>query len=209
MTQQVIPVATRAPHLADRGPKGVRTREQLFVAALAEFRRVGVEAAGIGEIARRAGTSRASFYFHYPCKEAVLLDLQWRVENEMVERVREQRTLRAALAALIDALIAMQATLAPGELLRDMLSVYIRRPAGLDLAEQPFPLMMEVGRRFAAAKGRELRRGVDPAVGTQLFLTSLFGMVASSPAPLADRRDELEQLAALFLESPRRAPRRA
>ena len=142
MTHQVIPAAGRAPHLADRGPKGVRTREQLFAAALAEFRRVGVEAAGIGEIARRAGTSRASFYFHYPCKEAVLLDLQWRMENEMVERVRERRTLRAALAALIDALIAAQASLAPGDLMRDMLSVYIRRPAGLDLADQPFPLMM-------------------------------------------------------------------
>jgi TetR/AcrR family transcriptional regulator, repressor for uid operon len=209
MTQPVIPGATRAPHLADRGPKGVRTREQLFVAALAEFRRVGVEAAGIGDIARRAGTSRASFYFHYPCKEAVLLDLQWRVENEMVERVRAQPTLRAALAALIDALIATQATLATGDLFRDMLSVYIRRPAGLDLAEQPFPLMMEVGRRFAVAAQNELRRGLDPALATNVFLSSLFGLVVSSPGPLADRREELEQLAALFLETPRRATRHA
>lgn len=197
----------RAPHLADRGPKGARTREQLFTAALDEFRRVGVEAASIGEIARRAGTSRASFYFHYPCKEAVLLDLQWRVEHEIVERVRAQRTLRGALAAVIEALIDAQARLASGDLLRAMLSVYIRRPPGLDLAEQPFPLMMQIGRCFAAATGGELRRGVDPAVGTQLFLTSLFGLVASSPAPLAERRDDLRQLAALFLESPQRARR--
>lgn len=200
---------TRAPHLADRGPKGVRTRELLFAAALAEFRRVGVEAAGIGEIARRAGTSRASFYFHYPCKEAVLLDLQWRMEHEIVERVRDEHTLRGALAAIIDGLIEAQATLASGDLLRAMVSVYIRRPPGLDLAEQAFPLMMQVGRRFAAAKGGELRHGVDPAVGTQLFLASLFGLVASSPQPLAERRDDLQQLAELFLESPRRAPRRA
>lgn len=200
---------TRAPHLADRGPKGARTREQLFAAALAEFRRVGVEAAGIGDIARRAGTSRASFYFHYPCKEAVLLDLQWRMEHQIVERVREQRTLREALAAIIDGLIEAQATLASDDLLRAMVSVYIRRPPGLDLAEQAFPLMMQVGRRFAAAKDGELRRGVDPVVGTQLFLASLFGLVASSPQPLAERRDDLRQLADLFLESPRRAPRRA
>ncbi|HSP98642.1 MAG TPA: TetR/AcrR family transcriptional regulator [Candidatus Dormibacteraeota bacterium] len=200
----------RAPHLADRGPKGVRTREQLFAAALAEFRRVGVEAAAIGDIARRAGTSRASFYFHYPCKEAVLLDLQWRVEHRIVERVRERRSLREALAAVIDGLIEAQATLlASGDLLRAMLSVYIRRPPGLDLAEQSFPLMMQIGRCFAAAKGKELRRGVDPALATQLFLTSLFGLVASSPQPLAERRDELRHLAALFLESPRRPRRRA
>jgi AcrR family transcriptional regulator len=207
MTQQVIHVRARAPHLPDRGPKGVRTREQLFIAALAEFRRVGVEAAGIGEIARAAGTSRASFYFHYPCKEAVLLDLQWRLENELVERLREQPTLRAALAALIEALIDVQATLAPGDLLRDMLSVYIRRPAGLDLAQQPFPLMMEVGRRFAAAAGGELRRGLDPALATTVFLSSLFGLIVSSAGALADARDALEQLAALFVESPRRPGR--
>ena len=199
----------RAPHLADRGPKGARTREQLFTAALAEFRRVGVEAAGIGEIARRAGTSRASFYFHYPCKEAVLLDLQWRVEHEIVERVRERRTLREALSAIIDGLIDAQATLAPGELMRDMLSVYIRPPAGLDLTEQSFPLMMQIGRCFAAAKGKELRRGVDPVLATHVFLTSLFGLMASSPEPLAERRAELQQLAALFLESPRHPRRRA
>lgn len=206
MTTQIT---ARAPHLADRGPKGVRTREQLFTAALAEFRRVGVEAANIGDVARRAGTSRASFYFHYPCKEAVLLDLQWRAEHEIVERVREQRTLRDALTAIIDGLIEVQATLAPGDLVRDMLSVYIRPPASLDLMEQPFPLMREIGRRFAAAKGGELRRGVDPAQGTQLFLTSLFGLVASSREPLSERRDELRQLAALFLESPRRVARRS
>ena len=205
MTQQVMPPAARAPHLADRGPKGARTREHLFLAALAEFRRIGVEAASIGEIARLAGTSRASFYFHYPCKDAVLLDLQWRLENTIVEHVREQRTLRAALAALIDSLIAVQATLAPGDLMRDMLSVYIRRPAGVDLAEQAFPLMMHIGRRFAEAKGKELRRGIDPVVGTQLFLSSLFGLVASSAQPLTERRDDLRQLATLFLESPRRA----
>ena len=93
--------------------------------------------------------------------------------------------------------------------MRDMLSVYIRPPASLDLMEQPFPLMREIGRRFAAAKGGELRRGVDPEQGTQLFLTSLFGLVASSREPLSERRDELRQLAALFLESPRRVARRS
>jgi AcrR family transcriptional regulator len=197
--------SSRAPHLADRSPKGVRTREQLFEAALAEFRRVGVEGASIGRIASRAGTSRASFYFHYPCKEAVLLDLQWRVENDLVERIRRRAGLRDALDELIDALIEAEAELAPGDLLRDMLSVYIRRPAGLDLAEQPFPLMMEIGRRFAAASQRDLRVGLDPALATHVFLTSLFGLLVSPHGPLAERRDELQQLASLFLESPRRA----
>jgi TetR/AcrR family transcriptional repressor of uid operon len=199
---------TRAPHLADRSPKGIRTREQLFQAALKEFRRVGVEAASIGQIAARAGTSRATFYFHYPCKEAVLLDLQWRVENDIVERMRPRASLRAALDELVDALIDTETNLAQGDLLRDMLSVYIRRPAGLDLAEQPFPLLMEIGRRFTTARQRELRAGLDPELATHLFLTSLFGVMVSPHGALAERRDELQQLASLFLEEPTRARRR-
>src|SRR5215468_9672756 len=121
----------RPPQAAARDRKGDRTRAQLFAAALAEFRRVGFEAASIGRIAARAGTSRANFYVYYPCKEAVLLDLQWRMELEIVERIRACQSLRAALAELIEALIHVERRLEQADLLKDMLSVYIR-PAGLD-----------------------------------------------------------------------------
>ena len=96
---------TRAPHLADRSPKGDRTREQLFEAALEEFRRVGVEAASIGQIAARAGTSRASFYFHYPSKKRCCSTCSGGWRPGMVERIAGAAALRDALTQLIDALI--------------------------------------------------------------------------------------------------------
>ncbi|MGH7787976.1 MAG: TetR/AcrR family transcriptional regulator [Candidatus Binatia bacterium] len=198
---------TWLPQIVARDRKGDRTREQLFQAALAEFRRVGFEQASVGQIASRAGTSRAGFYVHYPCTEAVLLDLQWRLETEMVERLRRRDSLREVLEELIDRLIDIEARLAGGELLRDMLGVYIRRPAGLALADQPFPLVVELERTFAAARG-ELRAGLDPALATQLFLAALFGLLISPRGPIAERRGELNQLAALFLATPRRAARR-
>jgi AcrR family transcriptional regulator len=185
-----------------RGRKGGRTRERLLQAALEEFRAVGFEQASVGSIAVRAGTSRASFYFHFPCKEAVLLDLQWRMEHSMVERTRTHRGLRRFLIELVDALIAEEASFECEDLMRDMLAVYIRRPAGLDLADQPFPLMMEVGRRFAEARETELRAGLDPAQATHLFLTALFGVLVSLPGPVEPRRDDLLQLASLFLAEP-------
>ncbi|MEO8601956.1 MAG: helix-turn-helix domain-containing protein [bacterium] len=197
------------PQAAGRDRKGDRTRAQLFEASLAEFRRVGFDAASVGQIAARAGTSRASFYFHYPCKEAVLLDLQWRMELEMVERIRPCGGLREALSALMEALIEVETHLEQADLLKDMLSVYIRRPAGLDLMAQPFPLRVEVTRRFAAAAARALRAGLDPALASDLFLSSLFGLLLSLRGSLASRRAEALQLAALFLESPKRATRRA
>lgn len=190
-----------------RRRKGDRTRERLYEAALAEFRRAGFERASVGRIASRAGTSRASFYFHFPCKEAVLLDLQWRMEVGIVERTRDRTGLREFLVGLVDALIAEEARIGSQELMRDMLSVYIRPPAGLDLSEQPFPLMNEIGRRFAQAKERELRPGLEPAQATDIFLTSLFGALVSWPEPLVSRRDDLLQLASLFLAEPAAAVR--
>ena len=195
------------PQIVARDRKGDRTREQLFQAALAEFRRVGFERASVGQIASRAGTSRAGFYVHYPCTEAVLLDLQWRMEIEMVERIRGRDTLRGALDELIDGLIEVEARLAGGDLLRDMLSVYIRRPAGLALADQPFPLAVELERIFADGR-RELRAGLEPALATQLFLAALFGLLVSPRGPVAGRRDELQQLVALFLAVTARNARR-
>jgi AcrR family transcriptional regulator len=165
-----------------------------------EFRTRGFENASVGQIALRAGTSRASFYFYYPSKDAVLLDLQWRAEMAIVEKTRACSALREFLGTMIEALCETDTGLAAGGLLRVMLSVYIRQPAGLDLADQPFPLMMDVGRRFAAARERELRAGLEPAQAASLFLSSLFGLVVSTPGPATARRDDMLLLTRLFLE---------
>lgn len=200
----------RPPQAVERDRKGDRTRAQLLAASLAEFRRVGFEAASVGQIAARAGTSRANFYVYYPCKEAVLLDLQWQMELELVERIRPCRSLREALAALMEALIEVETRLEQSDLLKDMLGVYIRCPAGLDLMAQPFPLRTELTRRFADAGSGELRTGLDPVQASDLFLSSLFGLLLGLRGPLASRRAKARQLANLFLQEPQhqRTPRR-
>ena len=171
---------------------------------MTEFRRVGFETASIGRIAARAGTSRANFYVYYPCKEAVLLDLQWRIELDLVERIRPCGSLREALATLMEALIEAETRLEQADLMKDMLGVYIRCPAGLDLMAQPFPLRTELTRRFANAGADELRTGLDPAQASELFLCSLFGLLVGLRGPLASRRAEARQLANLFLQEPKR-----
>ena len=61
-----------------------RTRARLFEAALAEFARTGFDRASVAEIARAADVSRPSFYFHFPTKEHVLLELQSCKEFQLV-----------------------------------------------------------------------------------------------------------------------------
>ena len=46
----------------------------MYEAALSIFRRDGVAEARIEDIAEMAGVSRATFYFHFPTKELVLLE---------------------------------------------------------------------------------------------------------------------------------------
>lgn len=194
------------PPAAERDRKGDRMRSQLFEAALGEFRKVGFEAASVVQIAARAGTSRANFYVYYPCKEAVLLELQWRMELEVVERIRPCRSLRATLTTLMDALIETETRLEKTDLVKDMLGVYVRCPAGLDLLAQPFPLRTELTRRFAEAAG-ELRHGLEPTRASDIFLSSLFGLMLSLRGSLASRRAEAIQLADLFLQEPQRRRR--
>jgi TetR/AcrR family transcriptional repressor of uid operon len=177
-----------------------RTRERLFEAAIEEFRREGFDRASIAQIAKRAGVSRASFYFHFPTKEHVLLELQWSLEQRVVEHLKGRNTLRAALEEFIDAMIEAEDSVGDPGLYRDMLRIYARRPADLPLEDQPFPLVFELGKRFAkGAQNAELREGLEPAQATHLFLTSVFGYLVGSDVPQASRRSDLEVLISLYL----------
>src|SRR5206468_12098703 len=105
-----------------------RTRARLFAAALAEFARAGFDNASVAEIARAADVSRPSFYFHFPTKEHVLLELQWRKELDLVERLQGSHTLRELLAALPDAIADVYASIEGPGVARDMVMIYARLP---------------------------------------------------------------------------------
>ncbi len=177
-----------------------RTRARLFDAALDEFRRAGFDRASVARIARRADVSRSSFYFHFPTREHVLLELQWKLELALVARIEPCTTPGEALAELAQGLVDAEASVGCPRLFRDMLAIYARRPDSVPLDEQPFPLVHAVGGRFAQAATRgELRGGLDPARATHLFLSSVFGYLMGTPAPPAERRDDLQALVSLYL----------
>ena len=182
-----------------REQQRLRTRAQLYEAALAEFARVGFERASIAEIARSVGVSRPTFYFHFPTKDHVLLELQWHKENEIVERLRSAPGLRGTLESLPDAVCDAYDSIEGPGIARDIAFVYARRPAKLPLAEQPFPFLRLLEERFAAGAERgELRAGVDPGRAPILCLTSVFGIFIANRTE-QERRADLHTIAALFL----------
>ncbi len=176
------------------------TRARLFRAALDEFRRAGVAGAQVARIARRARVSRPSFYFHFPTKEHVLLELQWTLELEIVERLKRCRSVREALLGFVDALDEAEQKVGSRELFRDMLALYARRPEGVALDEQSFPTVAELTRHFAEGASRgELRPGLEPAHAARVCLASAFGILTGIAAPPPTRRTDFELLFSLFL----------
>jgi AcrR family transcriptional regulator len=176
------------------------TRTRLFDAAIAEFRRVGFDRANVARIAREAGVSRPTFYFHFPTTEHVLLELQWLEEQGLVARLERATSLREALHELAEGLIESEARLGDSELFRDMLSIYARRPAGLAIDAQTFPTVAAVARHFAAASARgELRAGLEAESAARVCLASVFGLLIGLPGEPAQRRADLGRLFSLYL----------
>jgi len=177
------------------------TRARLYEAALDEFRRVGFDRSSVSRIARKAGVSRASFYFHFPTKEHVLIELQWSLERRTAERIAGCESLRAALQQLVEGVIEAEGSVEDAELYRDMLKTYVRTPDGLPLEDLASPVLDELRRHFVAgAANRELRAGLEPEQATHLCLTGVFGFLIGTAEPSATRRADLQALVSLYLE---------
>ena len=64
------------------------TRDRIYECALAEFRRVGFAKGQIDRIVEAAGVARGTFYFHFPTKDHVLLEIRRRRVPSVIKRVR-------------------------------------------------------------------------------------------------------------------------
>lgn len=154
------------------------TRRKLYETALASFRARGVGATSIEEIAAAAGVSRGTFYFHYPTKEDVLLQLLQESQQGMAEQLDElpdAATLPEVLDQVADLLAAQWRD--DASLLASIGMVALTR-ATTDLAnlDAIHPVHGALSPRFAAAATRgEIGDLIPPELLTQFFLANLFG----------------------------------
>lgn len=176
------------------------TRERLFRAALAAFRSRGFEHARIADIARAAGVSRPSFYAHFPTLDHVLFELVWRLSLRVVRRLEGATTLRATLERLADALIEAEETVGDPALFREMASVFARRRPTPGIDPSAVPVLVELVRRFEAARrAGELRGDMAPEQAARLCLSGVFGYLLGVDAPPDQRRADLRALFALYV----------
>ncbi len=68
--------------------RGEETRSNILEAALECFAQRGYEATGVAEICKRASVTKGAFYYHFPSKQAVFLELF----NRWLEGISKQLT---------------------------------------------------------------------------------------------------------------------
>lgn len=182
------------------------TRRRLYLAALEVFRRDGVRGCRIDDIAQKAEVSRAAFYFHFPTKEHVLLELLAELEAPQARALTELPA-QVSLEALLTTCVEQMAAVWQKEplLLPDAMSVSIRHTAVLEDRDASGPVRHLMGQRFKALAARgELTQVLAPEVLSDFFLSNCFvALIAWAGAPHTQLDTVLKTTMNLFLDGAR------
>ena len=168
------------------------TRERLFAETVEEFRRRGFDGTEIAAITERVGVTRGAFYVHFAGKEQVLRELLIIEERRIAAAARQVAEqggqLSAVLEALVDAVLRAERRLGRS-LVRDLCAgQFLPGVAqGEETTDHPVGVMLV---EFLAASTPE----VDPVDFAMVFLTGLFGLLATDESPSQERRRRLDLL---------------
>ena len=170
--------------LSAREAKRLQTRERLLDAAIAEFKRTGMAAADVGAIVAAAGVAHGTFYFHFPTKEHVLLELECREEFRIAEQYRsfcdaEQPDLDSALREALRQVMALDGRLG-GLLFKDFLATHFSptRPPREEGEGHPM-LMLVVDRIEQARRDGDIDSDVDPVNSAVFFLLGVYALLVT------------------------------
>lgn len=183
------------------------TRRRLYQAALEIFARDGVAACRIEDIAQKAEVSRAAFYFHFPSKDDVLLELLNNCETEILADV-DQLAADASLKQILEAFITSTARVWSDpnrcKMLIDVFAVQVRRTSVLDDREAE-AVRASIGKRFSTCAARgELSPVIPPEMLADFYLLNCFAVMAAWGAqPIMPLEDMFRGMTLLFMNGAR------
>jgi AcrR family transcriptional regulator len=162
----------------------MQTRERLLGAATAEFKRSGMAQADVGAIVAAAGVAHGTFYFHFPTKEHVLLELERREEariaNELSRLLASSHDLRTALSETVRLVVGLEKRL--GSLLyKDLLALNFSqtRPPADEWTAHPMIVLIVREIERACDRG-EADRDVDAFYSAVVFLLGLYALLTAT-----------------------------
>lgn len=174
------PSATESPAGGVREARRLETRARLFDAALAEISRRGVAAADVSAIVANVGVARGTFYFHFPTKEHVLIEVERLEETRIISELGDATgDLASVLSQLVHHVLRAESRLGEA-VFRDMLGLHFSstRPVEEEFAQHPVGQFL-VGVISRAQDAEQVDSGVDAAELATFFLTGLFALLAT------------------------------
>jgi AcrR family transcriptional regulator len=178
-----------------REAQRLQTRARVFEATVAEIGRSGLAGADVAAIAAAAGVSRGTFYFHFPTKEHVLVELERAEEANIVASLQKAKPgdLMSLLTLLVRHVLAAERRLGP-VVFKDMLGLHFSatRPVEDELVEHPLAEFLIAAIADAQDTGG-VSQHADAAELTVIFLTGLFALLATGGAAPRKRNALLDQ----------------
>jgi AcrR family transcriptional regulator len=166
-----------------REAKRLQTRERLMGAAIAEFKRAGMADADVGSIVTAAGVAHGTFFFHFPTKEHVLLELEGREEERIAKQLDRyldtSRDLSAVLKEAVRLILGLERRLG-ASLFKDFLALHFSQTRPADESKE-HPVIVRVAEEI----GRAQRLGhvapeVVPVHSAVFFLLGLYALLTTT-----------------------------
>ena len=167
-----------------REAQRLETRTRIFDAAVTEIGRSGLAGADVSVISRAAGVVRGTFYFHFPTKEHVLVELERAEETRIVAELEAKTVspsdLMSMLTLLVRRVLAAERRLGP-TIFRDMLALHFSptRPVEDALGEHPLAGFVIAAIADAQSAGR-VSSDADPGELGVIFMTGLFALLTTA-----------------------------
>jgi AcrR family transcriptional regulator len=166
-----------------REAKRLQTRERLMGAAIAEFKRSGMAAADVSAIVAAAGVAHGTFFFHFPTKEHVLLELEHREEERIAKElgrfVTSQRDLSSTLKETARLVKGLERRLGAA-LFKDFLALHFSQTRPVDESKE-HPVIVLVAQQIEGAQdGGQVDPDVNPMNSAVFFLLGLYALLTTT-----------------------------
>ncbi|WP_319433812.1 TetR/AcrR family transcriptional regulator [Mycobacterium sp. RTGN5] len=185
-----------------------RTRARVLGAAIEEFQRAGTSSADINAIVEAAGVSRSTFYFHFPTKEHVLLELirgdEDRLAEELSRFLDTPHDLPAVLNEIIRLVLALEKQWGLA-LFRDVTGLYFSPTLPQEENWLQHPTFVLLAAEIERSRHRgELYDDVDAYSSAAFFLVGLYALLTTNRESNAERHEVLRKFVKSSLRSMQR-----
>jgi AcrR family transcriptional regulator len=166
-----------------REAKRLQTRERLMGAAIAEFKRSGMAEADVSAIVTAAGVAHGTFFFHFPTKEHVLLELEHREEERIAKQlsryVDSKRNLASTLSEAVRLVMGLERRLG-AVLFKDFLALHFSQTRPVDESKE-HPVIVLVAQEIESAQSRgQVDADVNPMNSAVFFLLGLYALLTTT-----------------------------